>query len=449
MNKIVSYILVAIIVAIVSAGATVLVFNYIEPAEVGQTEVSDLTNIDSDDVIENDFSNIDDLDNIVKSVAPFYYYRSEMTDDTGTGFNYYNRKYTFYHLNPVLNEDDIKITEVVGPYRVLDQSAQQGMIPMIKDQTELVILDLLSQNLISVTTVNQDRRILDIKFSADMNNLYFITADNPPTSESAQGGKLEMIDRLTEEHLSLAIGDGIGLYAGFAIKAVDNKNNKVYVVSQGGDGPVSWQTSFVVDLINQTFDEYGSGSRSYAYGNNEVEGEIFGVVNPGITKTVYITTPTRIDPDDIDNESRATPGCIKYGSFAKYKNDYGQAIIMSDISSKEKTEIYRNLDGENSCLKQTRVVHSLYWLDDNTILFTTPDGIFSIEVNSQEVNQLFEFRSFISPNLIRSKDISFVNGDLFGLKTSIEPAVYDTSTGKEFAIPLRIGENKFENFIKF
>ncbi len=83
--------------------------------------------------------------------------------------------------------------------------------------------------------------------------------------------------------------------------------------------------------------------------------------------------------------------CLKPGTLEKYENGFG-TVMTYDTKTGEKTELYRNTThSDDLCKNWIRQINSLTWADDSTLIFSTSEGVFSIDTKTKKLVPLYSY----------------------------------------------------------
>ncbi len=354
---------------------------------------------------------------ITEKYLPVFYYSR---DFSGGG----KSDISIYQLNSSFDGKDRLVKNLSGMYG-FDNQISNNRLPIIKDRHELWALDLANGNLNKIIESKSGRIINHAKFISPQKIAYITQKDG--LEERAIDSRLNIFDIDTNTEDEIFVKSESGLFSSFTIQSVSPDSNIFILLEAGGDGGLVWGSGYKVDLTQKTVKELktildDSVFEDYNLSDYRLAGFYnppgLGVISPDGLRSVFVKN-VNYKKESLDQKD--FEGCLK--SIDDYAKD-GAMIVVYDIVSENQKEIYRNLDLDNNfCRNIFRRIDSLFWLDNSTILFSTPAAIYTIGADGDNLKKVYEFPSTLDPkSVIRSTVISkdgdlviFANGEVLNL----------------------------------
>jgi len=333
----------------------------------------------------------------------FYHFKSYdyISDDVGPGSLY------IYQLSSDLNENDRLVKKLDTEYEVVDSSG--GKAVLVYNKAKMFLLDLLSGEMNPVAgAIAEDRILGDVKLISDKDILVYISTKNN-NSEISVDSYLHILNLVTGDRKDLFLKDSSPLYSGFFIRAVSDDLENFILVEGGGDGGGAWSKGYFLDIQ--------SGSLTYLdpiteessfWEDDRIPGFYnplaLGLLNDNGTKSAFVERVDYDKQDIVNDKSDYLNGCLKEVDL--YKNK-GQAINVVNLQGENLRMIYTNLEFENNfCHNRVRRVDNLLWLDNETILFSTPSAIFKAHADGSFMEMIYEFERIDDPKTVSRPIIS-------------------------------------------
>ncbi len=335
------------------------------------------------------------------STSLHYFTKNEQGDEGTTTVR-------FYRVNDSLAKHDERLSTVKGDYTFMDTLPADNEALFVRGNL-VVGINVVTGEQRRFVHASSSRSIDDAAFLGNK-TIGYVTS-NRKVSGSAKDSRFHTV-RLSGERIDdVFLKEESPLYARFGITGSDGVAT-VYLEEVGGDAAAVWGSDYALNLRTEELEKLTEYSESYAPGfqpNPQREGDTIGQVNPGGTKSAYVANPT-YEAENVQDKSDTFGRCLTDVNEGRSK---GAAIIVRDLTSGEEREVYRNLShSENYCRNIVRRVDSLYWISDTHLAFSTPDAVYSINVETKEKETIYNFPDWSDPKTVSQPGIDFVQGDI-------------------------------------
>lgn len=365
-----------------------------------QNQIPDSTTINQQlDIKQDDLTVGND-----NSTLGVYYYTVDDSSEQNT-------QYKLFKVSTDFEEQDLltHTFTIAGRYPqiITDSWKTNTILFVLNTETQAVIysLDVTSQNsqpqaLMTIPLESgKGRRIGAVRFIDNGTSIAYITSDGEGVlAENSVLNITPLEDPSSTETYPLSKISP--LYAGFNFLAATPDSKTIYLHETGGDAGLIWSQWYKIERATKAVQELAE-LPPVAKGD---ENPTISVFSPDRTKLAYVDFSSVIEPEDLDFEGYDQYGylspCLKSwdsNAMQKYESD-GGVIMILDLHTRNTREFFRNLSySDNLCKIVARRIISLAWLDVSHLIFQTIDGVYMLDVTSNQQRTLFTFEKTFSP----------------------------------------------------
>lgn len=361
------------------------------------------------------------------SFLPIFYFTDNYNGSEG--------QLTVFQASSDLTVSDKKIVNLDPKYNIL--SANGDVALLSKEGKTLELLKLPSGQIDTLVEVKKGRRVMSAKLLQDDNLFVYITSSDN-LWERAEDSWLHILDIKSGETKDFFLSKESPIYSSFRIASVRDNGSEVLLLEMGGDGGGIWAKAYVLDTITKKLSEVKDISEG-SYFSDSVIGDYeqgfynvpaMGLTNDVGTKSVYVK---KVKYNENDLETDLTKD-YAYGCLKDYKSYYdeGQSLYIHDFETGEDQQIYVNLSApDNFCKNIVRRIDSVVWLDNETLLFSTPDQIFRIKSDGSSLETVYEYERYYDPKTVKRPYISYATSGFIMFR---EGQILDLKSGKMITV---------------
>ncbi len=310
----------------------------------------------------------------------FYYYEQEYNPD----------KFEVFEFLPDVGLEDKSIFSVDSRIRIRGSYKQEGTYLATQRSPYIHVLDLTKgevNDLFKAKGVEGDSNITAAKLSRDGNKIAYTVFVRPKNEkEEARSRSILWVYNLKKQsHSKIKTFSREEIYKTGRVLGWTPKDKEIVIREQGGDGGFNWATLSVVNA------ESGEITRSYeTLLSPDIEEKppvALGKLSPDGDRLLYTYCENAKLADEGNRLSKQTcPG--------------GEKIFVLNLQTGERETIYHNTTHpRNISNEKLRIIFSAEWAGKNEIIFSIPDGVFSLNTEDKSVNQIHEI-SFNDPDSI-------------------------------------------------
>lgn len=373
--------------------------------------------------------------------------------------------YSIFKPGKNLNERDIKthsFTFDTGTIDIVTNTWKDNTILIIQNLetfADIYELDVSLQGTApaKILTVQLDsstnERVTDAKFVDNGSSVAYIASEGK--YDFAENSRLKIFSLNTNKETdSYFLSEKTQIYSGFKFLAKSPDSKTLYLNDIGGDGAAWWEQWYKLDRNIKNLEKL-QNLPPIAEGE-DTPARAF--INPSGTKVAYIGSFGPVAPEDLNKldtpeqmalyYSIGAENCLQFGEtdlLTKYGSQ-GGTIMLLDLQTNNKTELFRNFEfADNYCMNIARKILSILWIDDSNLAFQTLTGVYNLNIDTNEINTLFEYRHTSSPwkevkpailsvqlPYIIFNDLSIVNVDS---NKSLEALSKELLSGNRYFIP--------------
>ncbi len=325
--------------------------------------------------------------------------------------------YSIFKPGKNLNERDIKthsFTFDTGTIDIVTNTWKDNTILIIQNLetfADIYELDVSLQGAApaKILTVQLDsstnERVTDAKFVDNGSSIAYIASEGK--YDFAENSRLKIFSLNTNKETdSYFLSERTQIYSGFKFLAKSPDSKTLYLNDIGGDGAAWWEQWYKLDRNIKNLEKL-QNLPPIAEGE-DTPARAF--INPSGTKVAYIGSFGPVAPEDLNKldtpeqmalyYSIGAENCLQFGEtylLTKY-GSRGGTIMLLDLQTNNKTELFRNFEfADNYCMNIARKILSILWIDDSNLAFQTLTGVYNLNIDTNEINTLFEYRHTSSP----------------------------------------------------
>jgi len=318
--------------------------------------------------------NLSSSDSIQQVEDTAYYYLA-----TPINGDYTNQKFSFYEIDKNLKTSASLVANLEGHYDI-SLKIKNDKILMVHNQKELQTLNLKNGEVKTIANfdLNTDQ-ISNNKWFNEGKQVVYTSQTSTSTelrSKDIDSGHDTLLYTINEYNDSLS--------PSYSIDSVSEDSSQIFLRKSSK----SSDDFFVLDLPKRLLSKIDyEGEKSH--GDYLATGYF---ENPSGTLSAYLMRNYyAYKTDNFQGSHFSGIKCLKDLSIYP---DKGDAIILKDLKTLEEKEIYRNLSAsDNLCRNLLRRIGYMYWLDDNTIAFYTPIGVYSLDIKTLKTSTLYVYPS--------------------------------------------------------
>ena len=369
------YILIVIALVIITGAIILICGNKLIPGEFSAPfpEIKKITN---------------NKQNPTENIKPLYYYSQSTDPDI----------FRVIRIDQDITGEDKVTAELEGRFSVIGKFSEEGKFLVVDDNNsnKLYTLNPESGELKEFFVAEEKKEFESAIFSPDKKFLAFSLVSGDYAKAT---GEIWLSDLENREREKIFEKKRLTLYTKLKVLGWNNGNGKLIVQEIGGDALAVWGKIYLVDTTN------GQASKGDNINNykeveikaSEADSFLRGSLSPDGKKWLYISCkiPT---PEEYDYTS-----C-----------EDGAEILIYSFEETSSFSLYRNLTNNNNPFrKKLRNINSAVWLDSENILFSIPDGIYKINLNSKETEELYKFQWTDPDDIFKSPSaIKYVADDI-------------------------------------
>jgi len=291
------------------------------------------------------------------------------------------RAVTFFKVRPKGDEGEIELGTLEGyyaePYRH-DRKGRLFLFASDGSRHSLYEYSICAGTLQKAIDLPEaDRVITSARDVGESNTLLVITKDGMPRAEKAINSRLEVYEQ--GKRTSVAeVSKESPLYAAVVIIGITRDGSVAYLREASGDAGDAWGAHYRWDKTTNSLEKLGDFVVSEEKG---ASGYLLGALNPSATLALRVQSASYA-PEDLHYEGSGVRTCLNKRAFDSRKYDsVGDELMVRDMSTQAERVVYRNLmGGRNFCQNHFRVIATPRWFNDHTIVFSTPYGIYEIDI---------------------------------------------------------------------
>jgi hypothetical protein len=304
--------------------------------------------------------------------------KDEETEQSGKFLYYYSQSYdpalfSIYRFNFDIAENDNLVAKFNGDFSIIGKSLGEGKFFVCRSETwpcdnKLYILDVKTGELKEYLAAEEGKSFRSAVFSHNKNFLAYTLLKintNAELGEVKETGEVWIYDLEEKNHRKI-FEQELG-WTSLFVEGWNKKDNKLIVRELGGEGGQSWGAIYLVEAT-KTVDNY---TEIPLLGDDF----LFGTLSPDGENWLYhyCEKPTWEYPESESCEE-------------------GAEIEMYNFEESNSTTIYKNtFHPDNIYRRKLRVINSVVWQDSENIIFSIPQGIYKIDLDSKQPEELYAF----------------------------------------------------------
>src|SRR5262245_15867182 len=340
---------------------------------------------------------------------------------------------TFFKVQPNGDKGDVELGTIEGYYAERYSHDRKGRIFLFANddsRQSLYVYSICAGTLRKALDLPEaDRAVTSARYVGDGDTLLVATRDGGP-AEPATNSRLELYEGGKRIRTADASKES-PLYASVVIIGATPDGSVAYLREAGGDAGDTWGSYYRWDKTTNSMQKLGSFEVTEEKGGS---GYLLDALNPSATLAMHVRR-AMYAPDDLESQQSDVPTCIKKRTFdsGKYAS-IGDELLVRDMATQEERVVYRNLMGaRNLCLNYLRVMAAPRWLNDHTIVFSAPYGIYAVDISGGNA-RIVAFQDVALWNEGMRSGVEIVGANEEYLLTGRSSVVH-IKTGREVSVP--------------
>jgi hypothetical protein len=283
--------------------------------------------------------------------------------------------FTIYEFNPDTPTEKKIIARLEDYFRVLDYAEKEEKL-LLKSDNKLYLFDLKNKQLIELFGLEKEKYINDAIFSSDKKSLaYAVTIGTTISNVYRQKGEVWIYDLETNTHKKVFEIKELVVNGVLAVLKWNEKDNKLIVRETGSDVGLLWGNIYLIDTTREK-SNYKEIVEELKLDDINYEKFLRGKPSPDGKNWLYIFCETPIW--DLEEHQSLC--------------DVGEEIRIYNFDKGTISSIYRNLNHPYDInRKKKRLIHSAVWQDNENIVFSIPDGIYKVNIQSKSMEEIYRF----------------------------------------------------------
>lgn len=283
---------------------------------------------------------------------------------------YYNQTYnpavfSVYKFNLELSVLSEKLFSKEINVQVLS-SLKENNKYLFGDENKIYILDVSSGQLQEIFSINKNEgNFMDAAMSNDKNKIAF-SLDTDPEMYRNKKAELWIYDLKTKQKNKI-FEDVLGLYTGMSVLGWGDSDKYIVLREMGGDAGAIWGGVIIVDTKSPYNVQKINNDRNFLLGHLSPNGNLW----------LYFECDKPTGEHPIEDRTEC---------------EEGEQLKVYDFRTKETKSVYRNISHGNNTMKgKLRTVSGSIWQNDDSIIFSIPDGIYKLVLSTQAATELYKF----------------------------------------------------------
>ena len=347
------------------------------------------------------------------------------------------RAVTFFKVQPTADQRDVELGTLEGYYAQQYYHDRKGRLLLFASDgspQSLYVYSICEGKLQKAIDLPEaDRVFTSARYVGESNTLLVISADSVPTdgapADAATNSRLDVYEQ--GKRTSVAeVSKESPLYASVVIIGITRDGSVAYLREASGDAGDAWGAHYRWDKTTNSVEKLGDFVVSEEKG---ASGYLLGALNPSATLALRVQSASYA-PEDLHYEGSGVRTCLNKRAFDSRKYDsVGDELMVRDMSTQAERVVYRNLmAGRNFCQNHFRVIATPRWFNDHTIVFSTPYGIYEIDIRGGNAGAIV-FQNGPAQAEGFGMDVVGANDEYLLTRRS---SIVHIKTGREVSVPV-------------